>query len=733
MDNLQRHGVACYSVNAYGDHDHPARWLQPCSEDPHNCVGKAVRQWVLGSYLMGKGEAAAIALYQLGAPMGSSHGYGNWSYRSPEWGAEVGVALGPAVVSPTGVWSRQFSDAVALVNPWEARGTLSFEVPAVPVPALCWADLYGQSFEPGTQLELEPVTATTLVLVATAPRAAGGRAAGPTKRQAAALGEAGGDTDGAPAAAPLALALPRPGGAAAVASAASAAAAGVPSMAINPRYWAFSSYIGPIVNLTFADPAVMRVAATLGLGSLRYPGGSTTSHWNYTSGRWTDRTTGMYADRTRAYPRGTFTPDAYMRGLGGTLKVPPIWNLNLATLGPPSLNIADPPGQIDTLKRMRVPVEYLELDNEAADNPVAPYLASAARVVARAREVFPDAKISIIGCFRVDNYTDCMAQLRAQHRVGLFDAVTLHHYGPDSGVINQTSSDLYRRSATLAPALSDMRKRERMVATSISPSVPIWLDEFNWGGPWAGTMWPGEDHGGLRGLFWAGYVLAAIDVTARARAQGRAGYDAVMSYSLFHQNSSDWSKWASCAAVADAQGRADLVSFDGVAQVFAHFSRVALGSGYTDVVPVWSLANASVPDGVPGGAGEPCVVAARFFTRPRPDGTGTAPDPDPDPAAGNNTVVAINVCPSAVAVDFGGAAGAGTAGARAKGGARSSAVTVAVTYSGLDKGGFVLADSIGSLHAPPWRGGPLAPEVAAKAPASLPPVSLSFVTTTHAV
>ena len=33
------------------------------------------------------------------------------------------------------------------------------------------------------------------------------------------------------------------------------------SAPINPRFYAFSSYIGPVVNLTFDDPAVLRVVS----------------------------------------------------------------------------------------------------------------------------------------------------------------------------------------------------------------------------------------------------------------------------------------------------------------------------------------------------------------------------------------------------------------------------------------------------------------------------------------
>ena len=61
---------------------------------------------------------------------------------------------------------------------------------------------------------------------------------------------------------------------------------------------------------------------------------------------------------------------------------------------------------------MGVPVRYLELDNEKADNPLAPYLAAAGKVVARARAVYPDAQISVIGCFGLADLQGCHAALK---------------------------------------------------------------------------------------------------------------------------------------------------------------------------------------------------------------------------------------------------------------------------------------------------------------------------------
>lgn len=113
-----------------------------------------------------------------------------------------------------------------------------------------------------------------------------------------------------------------------------------------------------------------------------------------------------------------------------------------------------------------------------------------------------------------------------------------------------------------------------------------------------------------------------------------------MSYSLFFQESSSWSKWASCATVSNDLNRPDLVAFDGVAQIFTHFSHVALRSGYTDVVPLPLLSSATVPSGVPGAFGAPCIIGAKFS-----NGNGNGNE---NGHSSNNgaTIVVLNACPS---------------------------------------------------------------------------------------
>lgn len=470
----------------------------------------------------------------------------------------------------------------------------------------------------------------------------------------------------------------------------SLAVEGVP---INPRFFSFSTYAGAVTNLTYDDASMKLVANALHIGSLRYPGGSVGNSWDLSTGRWVDSVQSDYAKRNRAFPAGTFTPKNFVEGWARYLRAPPIWNLNLMQLN-------DTPGQIDTLRDMQVPVKFLELGNEVIDKDQDAYFAAAEPVVARARAVFPNASISAVGCFGLP-WAPCAAKLKQVYETKrLFDAVSIHHYDPVNHTIISVPGDAERRSATLSFTYNYLRTTAAQVARDISPNVPIWLDEFNWGGPWApgGNVWPLETHGGLRGLYLANFILSAIDVTEEANANGTAGYDTTMYYSLLYQNTSGWSHWASCADIPNELGRRDLVRFDGVAQISAHLNYVALKSNYTDMKTLRGLSDATIPSSVRYNVGSRCVVAVKFS----------------GDEAGSSTIVAVNICPSKVKATLPGGGGYDA--------------TMA-TYSGFDVGGWVLASEIESLWSPPWQNAPLTVATTAMNTNSfeLPAVSLSFI------
>ena len=130
--------------------------------------------------------------------------------------------------------------------------------------------------------------------------------------------------------------------------------------------------------------------------------------------------------------------------------------------------------------------------NEKIDANLSSYLASAEPVVKRARQLFPQASVSVIGCFGVP-WASCAPVLKRkfEQKERLFDAITIHQYAPTNKSVEAVAStDVERRMVTLGAVLPSLVKMERKVATSISPNAPIWLDEFNWGGDWARTPLP---------------------------------------------------------------------------------------------------------------------------------------------------------------------------------------------------------------------------------------------------
>ena len=78
----------------------------------------------------------------------------------------MGAPSGLPEESAAGLWSRRYSSGLVLVNPWPDRGALSATVPPPPV-GQAWWDLYGK-MQPAGELQIQPVTATTLILKSSA-------------------------------------------------------------------------------------------------------------------------------------------------------------------------------------------------------------------------------------------------------------------------------------------------------------------------------------------------------------------------------------------------------------------------------------------------------------------------------------------------------------------------------------------------------------------------------------
>ena len=55
---------------------------------------------------------------------------------------------------------------------------------------------------------------------------------------------------------------------------------------VDPYLFGVNTLLGPIENLPFEDPALLRAASTLGAGALRWPGGSVANYWSIADGRY---------------------------------------------------------------------------------------------------------------------------------------------------------------------------------------------------------------------------------------------------------------------------------------------------------------------------------------------------------------------------------------------------------------------------------------------------------------
>ena len=133
--NLQKHGKAYYQINEWGpgmDYNMNTKMI------PFNITGSAnrwIRQFVVGSYLLTKGDASGVYLVCIQC-------YGNWSWWDPEFSAQVGTASGEPWQQPnSSVWCRNFSSGFVCVNPDEAFSNLPVRSVTLPSGG-SFADLY---------------------------------------------------------------------------------------------------------------------------------------------------------------------------------------------------------------------------------------------------------------------------------------------------------------------------------------------------------------------------------------------------------------------------------------------------------------------------------------------------------------------------------------------------------------------------------------------------------------
>eukprot|EP01043_Picozoa_sp_COSAG02_P015091 COSAG02_NODE_634_length_19259_cov_9.871347_10_plen_553_part_00 len=474
----------------------------------------------------------------------------------------------------------------------------------------------------------------------------------------------------------------------------------------SPLLFGLNDILGPIINLTYSDTALVAAVKALRVGALRHPGGTVANYWSMAAGSYVgqDGTTPgcngshwnycKYEDRIQDHPPQTFSAKSFADGVGSELAAT-VHDLNVLTM-----STAQSIAELHALAAAGVIVTHLELGNEfyitknyAWRFPTAARYAEACLpVVVAARKLFPHVRIAVVGADRSDWNTELAKQSALMKSV---DSVTIHHYGPNPTKVTSLPAAQQRTalaadgefvSASMAASIRDSFINEGHV------HLTLWRTEYNYPGGWVGPL-PAmyEPEGGMHALFMAGHVLSALEHQAWA-----VPFEVLMMHCLAHQPSAGWSSSNSTVLiVGDSSGDPSAVRVGAVAQVFAHLADSALKQHGT-------VHSASLSAGCPAvdlkAHGNISCIQATVFAG------------EEDGSAGTMTFVLMNRCEATVGV------------------AVAGRVKTSTSYLAGDKGGWAPLPPPGSSV--PWSA-PLAPSKQAcavgSAACALPPVSLTLV------
>ena len=154
MQNLQSQGKAYWSINEWGcagscGGGHTTATLAQEIAGTYN-ISRRVREWVLASYLIGKGNCSGVYMV-------CNQCYGIDAYFD-EYKAPLGHPLAPGRKNQTtGMWERDYSNGKVLLWPIAAQGSLR-----VDLGGKAYTDLYGH---PITEPSIEMLNGSAKILL----------------------------------------------------------------------------------------------------------------------------------------------------------------------------------------------------------------------------------------------------------------------------------------------------------------------------------------------------------------------------------------------------------------------------------------------------------------------------------------------------------------------------------------------------------------------------------------
>ena len=465
--------------------------------------------------------------------------------------------------------------------------------------------------------------------------------------------------------------------------------------AADPYLFGVNSLLGPMTNLAYDDPSLVAATRGIGVGAVRYPGGTLANFWSFAQEGYTREAKRDFDwvnawDRTGSAPAGTFTPRRFWLGVGSaSAPTGPVWVLNVLTL-----TLQEQLAEVELLRRHTLPVARVEIGNELYDYPekfprAGEYMRAILPVIRRVRKLFPDALIAVVGVHDTRGSWNSDLAEYAEY----FDAVTMHPYEPTECAAQEWGGGDNEKSAVAAWGEGHIRQLRAHARSSMGHmNKQIWLTEFNVGWDCTGIPDVVSSGGAMLGLFWAGYVLAAID-TYNSDTPIRG-----LMYHIFEwQEDCDagpehldcWGKGSQLVTLPPRES-ARAVQVGGPGQIFAHVSAVALRGETSRMrrVPLSSNQCGNILPVAPSDQGTlGCLSAAAFDS----------------PTSATVSFVVLNRCVHDVNTSFEAAHLL-----RLPLGAQSWQLTT-TAYSADDAGGFVPLPEDTSVL--PWPDGPLSPTV----------------------
>jgi hypothetical protein len=249
--------------------------------------------------------------------------------------------------------------------------------------------------------------------------------------------------------------------------------------------------LGPIINLSYSDPALLEAAAALNVGSFRHPGGTVANYWSIVNGSFvgSDGTTDgcsnpphwnycSFAHRGTGSDNNGFSALKFTKGVGAKKSI--VYDLNILSLSPTDMLV-----QINYLKGNNISVHRFELGNEVNLNQdvyrwrfptVNDYLNTIKPVIQHAKAVYPEAKVAVVAAQSGGSWNEALAARQGELQ---FDAITIHDYSPNNNTIANFPVD-QQLSAVAGWGDAAFTHLAGVLRKDWPKGVEVWRTEFNY-------------------------------------------------------------------------------------------------------------------------------------------------------------------------------------------------------------------------------------------------------------